>query len=67
MWVILNKTPYGRYIYAVGGNSKAAEASGISPKSVTFKAYLLMVHWSASAAAADGPSELRCSGRRPLL
>lgn len=41
MWVILNKTPYGRYIYAVGGNSKAAEASGISPKSVTFKAYLL--------------------------
>ena len=41
MWVILNKTPYGRYIYAVGGNSKAAEASGISPKAVTFKAYLL--------------------------
>ena len=41
MAVIINKTPYGRYIYAVGGNSKAAEASGISPKSVTFKAYLL--------------------------
>lgn len=41
MWVILNKTPYGRYIYAVGGNDKAAEASGINPKSVVFKAYLL--------------------------
>lgn len=41
MWVILNKTPYGRYIYAVGGNPKAAEASGINPKMVTFKAYLL--------------------------
>lgn len=41
MWVILNKTPYGRYIYAVGGNAKAAEASGINPKMVTFKAYLL--------------------------
>lgn len=41
MWVILNKTPYGRYIYAVSGNSKAAEVSGISPKAVTFKAYLL--------------------------
>lgn len=40
MWIILNKTPYGRCIYAVGGNSKAAEASGISPKAVTFKAYL---------------------------
>ena len=41
MWVILNKTPYGRYIYAVGGNSKAAEASGINPNKVVFKAYLL--------------------------
>ncbi len=41
MWTILNKTPYGRYIYAVGGNDKAAEASGINPKSVVFKAYLL--------------------------
>lgn len=41
MWVILNKTPYGRYLYAVGGNSKAAEASGISPKKITFTAYVL--------------------------
>ena len=41
MWVILNKTPYGRYLYAVGGNDKAAEASGINPKGVVFKAYLL--------------------------
>lgn len=41
MWVILNKTPFGRYIYAVGGNAKAAEASGISPNKITFKAYLL--------------------------
>lgn len=41
MWIILNKTPYGRYIYAVGGNDKAAEASGINPKEVVFKAYLL--------------------------
>lgn len=41
MWIILNKTPYGRYIYAVGGNTKAAEASGINPNKVVFKAYLL--------------------------
>lgn len=40
-WIILNKTPYGRYIYAVGGNKKAAEASGIDPNKVVFKAYLL--------------------------
>lgn len=41
MWVILNKTPYGRYIYAVGGNAKAAEASGISPQKITLIAYLI--------------------------
>ncbi|MGN1014842.1 MAG: ABC transporter permease [Butyricicoccus sp.] len=41
MWIILNKTPYGRYIYAVGGNKKAAEASGIDPDKVVLKAYLL--------------------------
>ena len=40
-YIILNKPPFGRYIYAVGGNSKAAEASGINPKSIVFKAYLL--------------------------
>lgn len=40
-YIILNKTPFGRYIYAVGGNDKAAEASGINPKAVVFKAYLL--------------------------
>lgn len=41
MWIILNKTPFGRYLYAVGGNAKAAEASGISPKRVILKAYIL--------------------------
>lgn len=40
-YIILNKTPFGRYIYAVGGNAKAAEASGINPKKIVFKAYLL--------------------------
>ncbi len=29
-WVLLNKTKYGRYVYAVGGNPQAAIASGIS-------------------------------------
>lgn len=41
MWIILNKTPFGRYIYAVGGNSKAAEASGIKPARIIFIAYLI--------------------------
>ncbi|MBD5147929.1 MAG: ABC transporter permease [Oscillibacter sp.] len=41
MWIILNKTPFGRHLYAVGGNEKAAEASGIDPKKIVLKAYIL--------------------------
>lgn len=40
-YIILNKTAFGRHVYAVGGNAKAAEASGINPKAVVFKAYLM--------------------------
>ena len=40
-YIILNKTAFGRHVYAVGGNAKAAEASGINPKTVVFKAYLM--------------------------
>lgn len=29
-WILLNKTCFGRHIYAVGGNEKAAIASGIN-------------------------------------
>lgn len=39
--VLLNKTPFGRYVYAVGGNENAAVASGIKSKSVVRKAFLL--------------------------
>jgi len=30
MWFLYNKTPHGKYIYAIGGNEQAAEVSGIS-------------------------------------
>lgn len=40
-WVILNKTTFGRHLFAVGGNSSAAEASGIKSKNVVRKAFLL--------------------------
>ncbi len=40
-WVLLNKTKFGRYIYAVGGNINAAEASGIKSKQVVLKAFIL--------------------------
>jgi inositol transport system permease protein len=40
-WIFLNKIPFGRYIYAVGGNENAAIASGIKSKRVIFKAFIL--------------------------
>lgn len=32
---IMNKTTFGRYVYGVGGNSEAAELSGINVKKIT--------------------------------
>lgn len=40
-WVLMNKTCFGRHVYAVGGNSNAAEASGISSKRINQKVFLL--------------------------
>ncbi|MCR5576346.1 MAG: sugar ABC transporter permease [Oscillospiraceae bacterium] len=39
---ITNKTAFGRYFYAVGGNEKATKLSGINTKKVYFVAYLSM-------------------------
>lgn len=30
MWFVFNKTPHGKYMYAIGGNENAAEVSGIN-------------------------------------
>ena len=38
---ILNKTYFGRYFYAVGGNEEAANLSGINVKSVKYLVYSL--------------------------
>jgi inositol transport system permease protein len=40
-WMLLNKTIFGRHLYAVGGNENAAIASGIRSKRVVIKAFLL--------------------------
>jgi inositol transport system permease protein len=40
-WILLNKTPFGRYIYAVGGNENASVVSGIKSKKVVLKAFIL--------------------------
>ncbi|WP_321818492.1 MULTISPECIES: ABC transporter permease [unclassified Paraburkholderia] len=39
-WVLLNRTKFGRYVYATGGNSKAALASGINTRKVTMMAFV---------------------------
>lgn len=40
-WVLLNKTKYGRYVYATGGNRQAAKASGIRINSIIFRTYIM--------------------------
>lgn len=41
MYVLLNWTRLGRYLYAVGGNLKASQLSGINTKKTLFLAYVL--------------------------
>ncbi len=41
-YVLLHMTRYGRYIYAVGGNSASAFASGVNVKLVTLSTYIFM-------------------------
>ena len=40
-WVLLNRTKFGRHVYAVGGNLKAAQALGSDTDSVIRKAFIL--------------------------
>lgn len=40
-WILLNRTRFGRHVYAVGGNIKAAHASGIHTDGVLRKAFIL--------------------------
>lgn len=41
IWLFLNKTRMGRYVYAVGGNMEAARFSGINIKVVQFTVHTL--------------------------
>ena len=42
IWYIFNHTRYGRNLYAIGGNRKAAEASGINTKKNIFLSYIIV-------------------------
>ncbi len=41
VWFIWNKTRFGKYLYAVGGNAEAASVSGISVFWVTMGAFMM--------------------------
>ena len=40
-WILLNRTRYGRYVVAVGGNREAARIAGINVPKVVFSVYVL--------------------------
>ncbi len=41
MWFLYNKTRYGKYMYAIGGNETAAEVAGINTSRSKIKIYTL--------------------------
>jgi ribose transport system permease protein len=41
MWVVLHRSVYGRYLYAVGRNEEAAKYSGINSRKVIASAYVI--------------------------
>jgi ribose transport system permease protein len=48
-WVLLNKTRFGRHIYAVGNNEMAAKFAGINVRNVKFMVYLITGLFAACA------------------
>ncbi len=48
-WILLNRTRYGRYLYAIGGNQEAARLSGISVNFNLIITYVLAGIFSAIA------------------
>lgn len=49
IWVVANKTIFGRQVYAVGGNRDAARVAGIPVQSVLIRVYILAAGMSALA------------------
>ncbi len=51
MTFVANRTRFGRYVYALGGNPEAAELAGINTRWITMKIFILMGILCAIAAA----------------
>jgi ribose transport system permease protein len=41
IYVLIHRTPYGRKIYAVGGNKRAAHLSGVNPDRIIISVYMV--------------------------
>src|SRR5579863_7640504 len=41
LYILLNHTRWGRYLYAIGSNKEAARLSGVNVKAITYVAYVL--------------------------
>lgn len=63
MWLLLSRTVFGRHVYAVGGNSEAAELSGIRVNRIQITVFMLS-GLAAGSAAAIGVS--RIASGQPL-
>jgi ribose transport system permease protein len=50
MWVVLHRSVFGRYLFAVGRNEEAARYSGINSRNVVTSAYVLSGGLAAVAA-----------------
>ena len=53
VWILWNKTKFGKYIYAVGGNPEAAQVSGVNVKKVLIETYSLAAVMYAIAAVLE--------------
>ena len=50
MWVVLHRSVYGRYLFAVGRNEEAARYSGVNTSAITASTYILSGGFTAVAA-----------------
>ena len=58
-WVILDRTYWGRYLYAIGGNEEAARLSGIPVQRMKIAAYGLSGFFCAVAGICQAAQELQ--------
>ncbi len=64
MYIVLNKTPFGRHVLAVGGNEEAAKISGINTGSVKILVYVIA---GALASVAGIMMSARVASGQPAL